>query len=148
MQEINNSNALIEASFALTLAAVAVAPDLTRDQRRHWTCFLRVVAKGLCKPLELLPARWTAGRIPISQLHHAQMGVTAKTLANHKASVRAATSALKADAAARRRIARAWNSWIGFVPGWAFAKANRTPTKVLSCRSRLRGIPRGLAPGY
>ncbi|MES0385902.1 MAG: site-specific integrase, partial [Hyphomicrobium sp.] len=41
---------------------------------------------------ELVPARWTAVRIPISRLHHTQMGVAEKTLANHKGNVRSALS--------------------------------------------------------
>ena len=33
---------------------------------------------------------WTAIRLPVGQLHHARLGVTAKTVANHKANVAAA----------------------------------------------------------
>ena len=83
---------LIEPSFAAVMAANDIAMDLTEDQRRHRLCSLRIIAKALGKPPELLPARWTAVRIPISHMHHAPMGVTAKTLANHKANVRAALS--------------------------------------------------------
>ena len=82
--------ALIEPSMADATAAIEAAEDLPEDKRRHWACSLRVIAKALGKPLELVPARWTAVRLPLSRLHHAQMGVTAKTLANHKANVRAA----------------------------------------------------------
>jgi hypothetical protein len=159
------------------MAAIEVAEDLPEAKRRHWMCSLRIVARALGRPPQLVPARWTAVRVPISRLHHAQMGVTAKTLVNHKGNVRAAlnwfakeenvplrgaplseawtklnqgipnyrtranlsslkrycsasgidpegvnervldacmayraaTTALKADSAARRRIARAWN---------------------------------------
>jgi len=190
MQELNIKKSLIEPSVAHLLTALGVATDLDVVQRRHWSCSLRVVAKGLGKPPELLPARWTALRQPISRLHHVQMGITAKTLANHKANVRAAlswfanekgipsrgaplspdwaclwdrithyrtraelsspmrfwsaqgvvpqavdeaaldahmayraaTTALKANAAARRRIARAWNRCVGVVPGWPSRK--------------------------
>ena len=193
--QANSSNPLIEASVAGVLAAIAISPDLTDAQRRHWACSLRVIGKALCKPPELLPARWTALRQPISRLHHVQMGVTAKTLANHKANVRAAlnwfaeeqnlpsrgaplspdwaklqrgithrrtrahlsspmrfwsakgiapeavdksaldacmayraaTTALKANAAARRRIARAWNLCVGVVPGWPWQKLIEPP---------------------
>jgi hypothetical protein len=186
MEDADMALALIERSVAEAMAAIETAEDLPEDKRRHWACSLRVIAKALGKPLELVPARWTAMRIPISRLHHAQMGVTAKTLANHKANVRAAlnwfakeeniplrgaplsaawvklnqgissyrtranlsslmryssasgidpeevkegvldacmdyraaTTALKADSAARRRIARAWNDCVDTVPGW------------------------------
>ena len=42
------------------------------------------------KPPELIPARWTSARFAIGRLHHARVGSTAKTLANHKSNVRAA----------------------------------------------------------
>ena len=38
----------------------------------------------------MIPARWNAVQISVAQLHHARVGVTAKTLANHKSNVRAA----------------------------------------------------------
>jgi hypothetical protein len=38
----------------------------------------------------MTPARWTAIRLPVGQLHHARLGVTAKTVANHKSNVAAA----------------------------------------------------------
>jgi len=197
MQEMNSTNPLIEPSFADAEVAIKDAPNLTKGQRRHWICSLRITAKGLGKPLELIPGRWTAVRMPISHLHHAQMDVTAKTLANHKANVRAAlswfseeenvplrgaplsedwvclrdgithrrtrahlsspmrfwsargigpeevnetaldacmayraaTTALKANAAARRRIARAWNRCIGVVPGWPSQRLVEPPPK-------------------
>jgi hypothetical protein len=51
---------------------------------------LRQIAKWLDRPSAVIPARWHSVRISVSQLHHARVGVTAKTLANHKANVRAA----------------------------------------------------------
>ena len=38
----------------------------------------------------MVPARWQSVRVSVGQLHHARLGVTAKTLANHKSNVRAA----------------------------------------------------------
>ena len=198
MEDTNIALALIEPSMAHAVGAIERANDLPKDKRRHWACSLRVIAQALGKPPELLPARWTAVRIPISRLHHAQMGVTAKTLANHRGNVRAAlnwfaneenvplrgaplseawarlnqgipnyrtranqsslmrycsasgidpeevnetvldacmayraaTTALKADSAARRRIARAWNSCIGVVPGWPSQRLIEPPPKA------------------
>ena len=195
MEDMSTVNPLIEPSFTSTLRAIEAAKDLPKDKRKHWACSLRVIAKGLDKPPELIPARWTAVRIPISRLHHAQLGVTAKTLANHKANARAAlgwfaeeenvpsrgalltrdwarlrlgishyrtranlsslmryssaravppeevtelildefmryratTTALASNAAARRRIARAWNGCIGVVPGWPSQKLLEPP---------------------
>jgi integrase len=92
MADIQTAGSLIEPSFAEALAAIKAAKDLKEDKRRHRMCSLRIIAKGLGKPPELVPARWTAVRIPISRLHHTQMGVAEKTLANHKGNVRSALS--------------------------------------------------------
>ena len=48
------------------------------------------IAKWLDRPAAVIPARWHSVRISVAQLHHARVGVTAKTLANHKSNVRAA----------------------------------------------------------
>src|SRR5687768_9545992 len=79
----------IEPTLANVLCELRKASDVSLAQRRHWSCSLRSVVKGLGKPPELLPARWTALRLPVSRLHHVNLGVTAKTLANHKANARA-----------------------------------------------------------
>jgi hypothetical protein len=76
MEDIDMAFALVEASMADAMAALEGAEDLPEDKRRHWACSLRVIAKALGKPPELVPARWTAIRLPLSRLHHAQMGVT------------------------------------------------------------------------
>jgi len=198
MEDTNIALPLIEPSVADAMAAIEAAEDLPEDKRRHWTCSLRIVARALGRPPQLVPARWTAVRLPISRLHHAQMGVTAKTLANHRANVRTAlswfakednvplrgaplseawaklnqtisnyrtranlssltrycsassidpeevnervldacmayrgaTTALKADSAARRRIARAWNDCIGVVLGWPSQRLVEPPPKA------------------
>jgi integrase len=81
---------LLEPSFLDLLTAIERAPDLTEQRRRHWICSFRQIAKWLDRPAAVIPARWSAVRISIGQLHHARLGVTAKTLANHKANVSAA----------------------------------------------------------
>jgi hypothetical protein len=40
--------------------------------------------------MEEIRARWTAARFSIGRLHHAVVGLSPKTLANHKANVRSA----------------------------------------------------------
>lgn len=203
---------LIEPSFADALAPISQATDLTQVQRRHWSCSLRVIAAALDKPTELVPARWTAIRQSVARLHHADLNMTAKTLANHKANIRAAlrwfakeagiptrgvplspdwarlqkgighfrtranlsslmrycsarrvgpgdvnervlddclayrarTAALSADAAARRRIARAWNGCIGVVQGWPSARLDEPPPKRSSARPPWEEFPDGL----
>src|SRR5262245_3692656 len=196
-QQPHATNDLIEPSIAELFKAVTASPEVTAERRGPRACALRVITAALGKPPELLPARWTALRQPIGRLHHVQMGVTAKTLANHKANVRGAlrwfaeeenvpsreipltsdwarlrdsiahhrtranlsspmrfwsaksilpeevneaaldacmayrgvTTALTANTAARRRIARSWNRCVGVVPGWPSQKLIEPPPK-------------------
>ena len=51
---------------------------------------MQQIAKWLDRPATVIPARWSAVQLSVRQLHHARVGVTAKTLANHKSNVRAA----------------------------------------------------------
>ena len=81
---------LLEPSFAALIAAVEQAADLPVQTRRHWVCSVRQVAKWLDRPAAEIPARWNAIRMSVRQLHHARVGVTAKTFANHKSNLRAA----------------------------------------------------------
>ena len=81
---------LLEPSIADASAWLPTVPVLRESQRRQWICSLRFITKALGRPPELLPARLTALAQPMSRLHHTQMGVMAKTLANHKSNVRAA----------------------------------------------------------
>ena len=82
--------ALLEPSFVEAMAAIEDAADLSASIKRHWVCSLRQIAKWLDRPVEVTPARWTAIRLPVGQLHHARLGVTAKTVANHRSNVAAA----------------------------------------------------------
>jgi Phage integrase family len=81
---------LIETSFAEGIAIIAAAAELPEQTRRHWTTSLRQIAKALDKPLEVIPARYSAVRADLAQLHEAPAGLTAKTLRNHKSNAKAA----------------------------------------------------------
>jgi hypothetical protein len=50
------ATALLEPSFADLLAAIAQAPELSEQRRRHWACSLQQIAKWLDRPLERNPA--------------------------------------------------------------------------------------------
>ena len=80
----------LEPSFADLIAAIEQANGLPEQRRLHWVCSLRQIAKWLNRPSAVIPARWQAVRISLVQLHHARVGVTPKTLANHKSNTRAA----------------------------------------------------------
>jgi hypothetical protein len=81
---------LIEPSFADAIGIIACAAELPEAKRRHWATSLRQIAKLLDKPLELIPARYSAVRADLLHLHHAPSGLTAKTLQNHKSNAKAA----------------------------------------------------------
>ena len=87
---MTNPATLVEPSFLDLIAAIERAAELSEQHRRHWLCSLRQIANWLDRPAAVIPARWNAIRISVGQLHHARVGVTAKTLANHRANARAA----------------------------------------------------------
>jgi integrase len=84
------TTALLEPSFSDLVTAIEQANDLSEQTRRHWACSLRQIAKWLNRPPAVIPARWQSVRISVAQLHHARVGVTPKTLANHRSNTRAA----------------------------------------------------------
>ena len=81
---------LIETSFADAIAIIAAANELPEQARRHWATSLRQIAKALDKPLEVIPARYSAVRADLIHLHQVPAGLTAKTLQNHKSNVKGA----------------------------------------------------------
>jgi hypothetical protein len=85
-----DTRTLIETSFAEAVAMIAASSELPEEKRRHWTTSLRQIAKALDKPLEVIPARFSAVRADLAALHHVPVGLTVKTLRNHKSNVKAA----------------------------------------------------------
>ena len=81
---------LIETSFADAIVIIAKADELPEQTRRHWATSLRQIAKALDKPLEIIPARYSAVRADLAQLHQVPAGLTAKTLQNHKSNANSA----------------------------------------------------------
>jgi hypothetical protein len=81
---------LIETSFADAIAMIMAAEELPEQTRRHWPTSLRRVAKAFDKPLEVIPARYSAVRADLIHLHQVLAGLTAKTLQNHKSNVKSA----------------------------------------------------------
>src|SRR5215216_4255657 len=87
---MSQNSQLLEPSLADVINRIEQADDLASQHRRHWVCSLRQIAKWLDRPLLVIPARWTSVRMPVAQLHHARVDVTAKTLVNHKSNVASA----------------------------------------------------------
>lgn len=81
---------LIETSFADAIAMIAAAKELPEHTRRHWPTSMRQFAKAMDKALEAIPARYSAVRADLHQLHEVPAGLTVKTLQNHKSNVKSA----------------------------------------------------------
>jgi integrase len=105
---------LLEASFSDLISAIEQAKDLSEQTRRHWACSLRQIAKWLNRPPAVIPARRQAVSISMAQLHHARVGVTSKTLANHKSNVRAAMHWFTKASDVPQRGVRLSADWAGF----------------------------------
>jgi hypothetical protein len=82
--------ALIEPSFADAITMIGAAQELPEQKRRHWSTSLRQVAKALDKPIEVIPARYSAVRVELGRMHHVPAGLTAKTLQNHRSNCKSA----------------------------------------------------------
>ena len=81
---------LIETSWADAIDIIGSSPELPEQTRRHWMTSLRQVAKALDRPLEVIPARYSAVRADLLNLHEVPAGLTAKTLQNHKSNAKSA----------------------------------------------------------
>ena len=95
--------ALNEPSLADAIVQIEQSEALSPDQRSHWTCSMRFVARALDRPPSLIPARWMAVRPRLEEMHPSQLGVTAKTFANHRANLRVALNLFCAEKNVPRR---------------------------------------------
>jgi integrase len=81
---------LLEPSVANVLKAIEAAAELSASKKTHWSCSLRQVCIRIGRPVESIPGRWSGVEFHVRHLHHARLGCSPKTLANHKANARAA----------------------------------------------------------
>jgi hypothetical protein len=84
------SSVLIETSFAQAIEIISTSAELPAPKRRHWATSLRQMGKLLERPLELIPARYSAVRADFRNLHHVPAGISEKTLQNHKSNAKTA----------------------------------------------------------
>lgn len=131
---------LLEPSFVDVIDAIEQDPELSEQSKRHWRCSLRQTAKWLDRPAAVIPARWPSVRFSLAQLHHTRVGVTAKTLSNHKSNVKAALRRYGKERDVPRRGVRLSPDWARF--------ANRLDKRM---RSRLYNLirycsARGIGP--
>jgi integrase len=80
----------LEPTLADVLAAIEHDVSMANPARDGLCCSIRRLAKFLGRDPAQLPARLGALRYGIVRLHHAQLGISRKTLQNHVANVKAA----------------------------------------------------------
>jgi len=131
--------ALLEPSFLDLIAAIDQAPELSAQRRRHWVCSSGQIAKWLDRPAAVIPARWHSVRISVAQLHHARVGVTAKTLANHKSNVRAALRWLANEHDVPQQGVRLTPEWARFRDRLDKPTRSRLYSLIRYCSAR--GVP-------
>jgi hypothetical protein len=129
----------LEPTFADLIVAIEQAPELSAEHRRHWVCSVRQIAKWLDRPAVVIPARWPAVRIPVSQLHHTRVGVTAKTSANHKSNVRAALRWYGKEQGVPQQGARLSPEWERFLQQLESSIRQRLYNLVRYCSARCIG---------
>ncbi|MDR3486295.1 MAG: site-specific integrase [Bradyrhizobium sp.] len=127
---------LLEPSFQDLLLAIERAEDLSERTRQHWACSARQVAKWLNRPPAAIAARWQALRVSMAQLHHARVGVTSKTLANHKSNARAALHWFTKASDVSQRGVRLSPDWARFHAELNSAVWPRVSSLVRYCSAR------------
>ena len=53
---------LFELSWVDLIDTIERSDELSDDDKRHWICSLRQIAKGMDRPLAVIPARWSANQ--------------------------------------------------------------------------------------
>lgn len=94
MNELSHKFNLHETSLADSMAIINADHSLVPAKKSQWLCSLRRIADWIERPMDLIPARMTSLRHPVGRLNAARLGVTQKTLANHKSNVKAALNHL------------------------------------------------------
>ena len=81
---------LIEPSFQDAIAMIVASEELPEQLKVHWTTSLRQFAKATDRPLEVIPARYSAVRNELAKWHHAPSGLAPKTVMNHRSNTKRA----------------------------------------------------------
>ena len=133
------ATALLGPSFQDLITAIEQAPELPEQTRRHWGCSVRQIAKWLDRPAAVIPARWQAVRASVAQLHHARVGATLKTLANHRSNVRAALRWFGKEHDVPQQGAPLSREWTRFRDGLDKRKRQRLYSLIRYCSARRIG---------
>ena len=129
----------LEPCFLDLITAIEQAKELPEQTRRHWACSLRRIAKWLDRAAAAIPARWPAVRVSIARLHHARLGATAKTLANHRSNVRAALRWFGKEQSVPQQGARLSPEWARFLQQLERSIRQRLYNLVRYCSARCIG---------
>ena len=79
---------LIEPSLLDAIQMIAASEELSTPTKRHWMTSVRQFAKVVDRPLEVIPARYSAVRNDLAKWHHVPAGLTPKTVMNHRSNVK------------------------------------------------------------
>ena len=79
---------LIEPSLDDAIQMIAASEELSTPTKRHWMTSVRQFAKVVDRPLEVIPARYSAVRNDLANWHHVPSGLTPKTVMNHRSNVK------------------------------------------------------------
>jgi integrase len=101
----------IEPTLADVLVAIEGDASVPKAARDGWRCSIRRVAKFLGRDPAQLPARLGALRFGVTRLHHAQLGISRKTLQNHVVNLK---QAIRHFAGLKRLSGRG----VTFTPPW------------------------------
>ncbi len=71
---MRENTGLIEPSFHDAIVMIAASKELPEQLKRHWNTSLRQFAKAVGRPLEVIPARYSAVRNELASWHHAPSG--------------------------------------------------------------------------
>jgi hypothetical protein len=78
---MNTSSPQIEPCFADAIAMIEHADELPVEKKRHWCCSLKRIAEALDKPATVIPARLSAVRTALMDLHHVPLGLQDRRVA-------------------------------------------------------------------
>ena len=101
----------VEPTLADVVAAIVDDGSLPQSTRDGWCCSIRRIATFLERDPAQLPARLGALRYGLARLHHAQLGISRKTLQNHVANLKAAVRHF----AGQKRLS---GRGVPFTPAW------------------------------
>ena len=79
---------LIEPSLDDAIQMIAASTEIPNQTKRHWMTSVRQFAKVVDRPLEVIPARYSAVRNDLANWHHVPSGLTPKTVINHRSNVK------------------------------------------------------------